>query len=93
MFSEIAYQVPLENGETIDIIAFYNQVFIQKLRPFLCELPNMTPDMLFGNIGGQGGKSNEHKSNSGKEIPQIKSNKLAKAKPKSLIPEDILQSP
>ena len=53
----------------------------------------MTPDMLFGNIGGQGKNSNEHKSGSNKEIPQIKSNKLAKAKPKSLIPEDILQSP
>lgn len=49
--------------------------------------------MLFGNINYHTNYTTEHKSAQGKEIPQIKSNKIAKSKGRSLIPEDILQSP
>lgn len=104
MFHEIAYQVPINDGETKDIIAFYNQVFIKKLRLFFIELPNKSPDTLFQNISNQflgnsyansdGYKTVHVKSNdNGKEVTQIKTNKMNKPKTKSLIPEEILQSP
>lgn len=106
MFHEMAYQVQLDNGDTKDIIAFYNHVFIKRLKMFFVELPNKTPDQLFGNINNQylnnSNTSNNVKPNSSSslkntmtgDMTQIKANKLANKKPtRSLIPEDILQSP
>ena len=50
MYNEIVYQVPLDNGDTKDIIEYYNIEFIVKLRQFFLDLPKKRPETFFSHL-------------------------------------------